>query len=105
MMKHVSSLRRSLDYLWQTSPSQFAELILLLAAIGSALVVLIEGNAWPFAFLSLLFGMGFTLCWLVRETMMPSFRGPLHRLGAVLCFGFFLSVLLYLSELYFRFYI
>jgi hypothetical protein len=104
MVKQISWLWRSLDYLWQTSPSQFAELVLLLAAIGSALVVLIQGYVWPFGFLSLLFGMGFSLCWLVRETMMPSVRGAVHRLGAVLCFGFFLSVLIYLAELYFRLY-
>lgn len=99
-LKQGKALLDSLEYIWETSPYLFIELLLLMAGALSAVLALILGYAWPFGFLALLFFMAYCLALLVRETMMPSARQQWHRLGAVVCFGICLLLLVNFVRLY-----
>ena len=100
LLKQGKALLVSLAYIWETSPALWIELMLLLAGALSGTLALVLGHIWPFGFLALLFFMAYCLALLVRETMMPSARQRLHRLGAVICFGVCLILLLYFMRLY-----
>lgn len=99
-LKHGRELWCSLVYVWETSPYLWIELLLLMAGALSVLLALVLGYVWPFGFLALLFFMAYCLALLVRETMMPSQRERWHRLGAVVCFGVCLLLLLNFVRLY-----
>lgn len=104
MFKHGRELWRSLVYTWETQPHLFVELLLLMAGSLSAVLALVLGDSWPFGFLALMFLMGCSLCVLVRETMVPSFREREHRLGAVACFGLCLLLLVVFIRRYLALY-
>lgn len=99
-LKQGRELLNSLAYVWDTSPYLFIELLLLMAGALSVVLALLLGYVWPFGFLALLFFMAYCLALLVRETMMPSSRQRWHRLGAVVCFGVCLLLLLNFVRLY-----
>jgi len=99
-LKRGKALWQSLVYVWETSPYLLIELLLLLAGALSILIALALGQIWPFGFLTLLFFMAYCLALLTRETMMPSPRQRLHRVGAVACFGCCLLLLVNFVRLY-----
>lgn len=100
VLKQGKWLISSLESVWETHPYLFIELLLLMAGALSVVLALLLGYVWPFGFLALLFFMAYCLALLVRETMMPSYRQRWHRLGAVVCFGVCLLLLLNFVRLY-----